>query len=153
MTEYLIKSKTREFSFQGELLAHQEAEVKLANGETCQMDAKTYSLESGGYVSSLMFLRSANDVPIVSFEEIDMMEDVEKFYYVFEPSEVFSEKARTHEECEQMEQNAQLLGRAYEKMIFAFLDQFQSETAARGTKDRVEPKKKEESIWKKLGIG
>ena len=154
MTEYSIKSKDREFHFQGELIAHQEEAVEFANGESCQMSAKTYSLESGGYVSSLEFLRSDRpDEPIVLFEEIDVKEDVEKFFYVFEPSEVFGEKPRSQEECENVKVNSQKLGHVYEKMIFAFLDQCQAETDARGTKDRPKAEKKQGSIWKKLGIG
>ena len=154
VTDYSIKSKDREFQFQGELIAHQEATVKLANDEACQMNAKTYSLENGGYVSSLEFLRSDRpDQQIVFFEEIDLTEDVEKFFYVFEPSEVFGEKGRTQEEREDLEQNSKQLGRVYEQMIFAFLDQFQAETAARGTKDKPKPPKKEGSIWSKLGMG
>ena len=152
--EYLIKSKDREFQFQGELIAQQNAEVEFANGQSCRMDAKTYSLERGGYVSSLEFLRSDQPAqPIVLFEEIDLTQDVEKFFYVFEPSEVFCEKLRTKDEREDMELNCKKLGQVYEKMIFAFLDQFQEETAARGTKDRPKSQKKEGSIWKKLGIG
>ena len=154
MTEYSIRSKDREFQFQGELIAHQEATVELANNESCQMNAKTYSLENGGYVSSLEFLRSdCPDQPIVLFEEIDLTEDVEKFFYVFEPSEVFAEKTGTLEEREDLEQNSKKLGRVYEQMIFAFLDQFQSESETRGTKDKPKPPKKESSIWNKLGMG
>ena len=154
MTKYSIKSKDREFQFQGELIAHQEATVEFANRESCHMDAKTYALEHGGYVSSLEFLRSdLPDEPIVLFEEIDLTEDVEKFFYVFEPSEVFRETAKSYEERESTALNSQNLGQAYEKMIFDFLDQFQAETEERGTNDRPKPVKKDGSIWKKLGMG
>ena len=154
MTEYSIKSKDREIMFEGELIAQQDAVVELANDESCRMNAKTYSLEGGGYVSSLEFLRSdCLGQPIVLFEEIDLMEDVEKFFYVFEPSEVLGEKTCTREQRKDMDQNFKKLARVYEQMIFAFLDQFQSEAEARGTKDKPKPAKKEGSIWNKLGLG
>ena len=154
VTEHLIKSKDREFQFQGELIAQQEETADLANGQSCQIDAKTYAIENGGYVAVLEFLRSDRpDAPVVLFEEIDVTDDVEKFFYVFEPSEVFCEKASTPEQLQDIEQNCKTLGRLYEKMIFAFLDEFQSETAARGTKDKPKPPKKEGSIWRTLGMG
>ena len=151
MTEYLIKSKDREFQFQGEVLAHQEATVKLANRVSCQMDAKSYSIESGGYVCSLEFLFSNQpNSPVVLFEEIDAIDDVEKFFYVFEPAEIFEKKAGSVEAREQVVQNCKTLSQTYEKTIFALLDQFQAESELRGAKDKPKPAKS--SMWSRLGI-
>ena len=153
VVDYSIKSKDREFQFQGELLAQEEAQVELVNEVSCQMSGKTYSIEDGGYVCSLEFLLSdqPNDL-IVLFEEIDLTADVEKFFYVFEPAEIFKKKAGTAEEREQVAQNCKKLGQVYEKMVFALLDQFQTECECRGPKDKPKPEKTKSSLWSKLGI-
>ena len=153
MVEYSIKSKDREFQFQGELLAQEEAQVELINNVSCQMVGRTYCIESGGYVCALEFILSDHaEAPIVLFEEIDSMEDVEKFYYVFEPAEIFDKKAGSVEEREQVSQNCKRLSQAYEKMIFALLDQFQSECECKGLKDKPKPVKTKSSLWSKLGM-
>ena len=137
MTEYSIKSKDREFQFQGEELAHQEATADLINEVTCQMVGKTYCIESGGYVCLLEFVLSDRpNAPIVLFEEIDIMEDVEKFFYVFEPSEIFDKNPGSPEDREKVAQNCKKLSQVYEKMVFALLDQFQTECECRGSKDK-----------------
>jgi len=118
------------------------------------MNAKTYALESGGYVCSLKFLRSDRpDQIIVLFEEIDLTEDVDKFFYVFDPSEVLGEKTGNLEQRNDLEQNFKRVSRVYEQIIFAFLDQFQFETVTRCTKDKPRPPKKDGAIWSKVGIG
>ena len=154
VTGYSIKSEDSEFLFEGELIAHQDAVVELANDKSCRMNAKTYYLAGGGYVASLEFFRSGRpDEPIVLFEEIESKEDVEKFFYVFDPSEVLCEKASAREGRNDLEKNSRKLGRGYEQMIYAFLDQFQAETLARGTKDKPRPAEEEGTIWDRLGMG
>ena len=153
MAEYLIESKDREFRFQGELLASQEATVNLLNDISCQLSATTYAIDDGGYVSSLEFrLSNHPSDPIVLFEEIDVMEDVEKFYYVFEPVEIFKNNSGSVEEREEIAANCRILSQAYEKMIFCFLDFFQAESELRGTQNKPKPVKTKGLIWKKLGI-
>ena len=153
MVEYSIKSKDREFQFQGELLAHQEATADLVNEASCKMAGKTYCIESGGYVCSLEFhLSERPDEPIIMFEEIDMLEDVEKFFYVFEPVEIFRKKSASFEDREQVAQNCRKLGQVYEKMVFALLDQVQTECECRGTKNKPKPVKSKSSLWNKLGM-
>ena len=80
------------------------------------------------------------------------MEDVEKFYYVFEPAEVFEKKSASAEQRENVAQNCKKLSQVYEKMVFALLDQFQSECECNGSKDKPKPVKTKGSIWNKLGI-
>jgi hypothetical protein len=82
------------------------------------------------------------------------LEDVEKFYYVFEPSEVFgNESDWSRNEGEEVERNSKQLASFYERVIFAFLDHFQSEAESRGTMDKPKSTKKEASFWNKLGMG
>ena len=152
MAEYSIKSRDREFQFHGDLLAHQEAKADLLNEASCQMSGQTYCIDGGGFVCSLEFLLSNQpNAPIVMFEEIDLMEDVEKFFYVFEPVEIFK-KAVTVEDREEVARNCKRMSQVYEKMVFALLDQFQSECECRNVTDKPKPSKSKSSLWDKLGM-
>ena len=87
MNELQLKTETNELSFRGELLADAESTVTFEDGTSFCIQPKTYAVEGGGYVSSLQ-CRFPEGIgkSHFSFEKIDCLEDVEKFFYVFETS-------------------------------------------------------------------
>lgn len=155
MIDHSVKSKDCEIQFRGELIAQGDNTVTFEDATSYCMSARAYAIDGGGYVSSLecRFPESDED-PYLVFEEIDLLQDVENFFYVFESNEIFSEGMKSlGDDHELIASRLKRLSTQYEKMVFDFLDQFQAEAAARGTQDKTKPAPSESTFWKKLGIG
>ena len=155
MNALQLKSQADELNFRGELIAESESTVTFEDGTSFCLQPKTYAVEGGGYVSSLQCrFPAGSGKSYFSFEEIDCLEDVEKFFYVFETSEIFGAGMKSlSEDRDEVARRLKTLSTEYEKVVFQFLDCLQAEVTARGTTDRVKTDAKKASIWKKLGIG
>ena len=150
-----IKTELGELTFQGELIAEGASTVEFDDGASFCIQPKTYAVEGGGYVSSLQCrFPEGSGKSYFTFEEIDSLEDVEKFFYVFETSEIFDNGMKSlGQDREEIARRLKKLSTEYEKVVFDFLDRLHAEATARGTTDRVKTESKKNSLWKKLGIG
>ena len=155
MSTYQLKTEVNELDFQGELIAEGASTVTFEDGTSFCIQPKTYAVEGGGYVSTLQCrFPEGSGKSYFIFEQIDSLEDVEKFFYVFETSEIFGEGMKSlSQDRDELARRLKTLSTEYEKVVFDFLDRLHTEAAARGTKDRVITESKKGSIWKKLGIG
>ena len=154
VVQHTINLKDRDFQFQGELIVVGETTVTFDDASSCCMVARVYAVEGGGYVSSLecRFPKGCGDTHWAC-EEIDSLQDVENFFYVFESDDIFGEGLKPlKNDRDKVAKRLKRLSAEYEKMVFDFLDEVQSEAASRGVEDKAKPIPVESSIWKKFGI-
>ena len=133
MIDHTIKSKDCEIQFRGELIAQDDCTVTFEDEHSYCMLVKAYAVEGGGYVSSLECQSPKSDEdPYLVFEEIDLLQDVENFFYVFESEDIFGEGMEALEDDHKLiDSRLKSLSTQYEKMVFKFLDQLHAEAAAR----------------------
>ncbi len=156
MNEILIQdTNENQLRFQGELVIESEKVFSLDDRFERKFMAKIYAVMGGGYVSSLQYVTSSPaEKPILIFEEIDFMDDVEKFYYVFEPGEIFSDSLDLPRELiEQRPALGRQMAKQYESMVFALLDDFRVQVTQRGFLDKPNDQgtPKKSSFWSSLG--
>ena len=157
MSEHLIQdSNGNQLRFQGELAAEAGKELNLDDGQARKFLARIYAVEGGGFVSSLQYETSSpGEKPIAVFEEIDFADDVEKFYYVFEPSEIFCNSSELPREVvEQRPVLSKQLAKHYETLVFSLLDDFRAQVLKSGllNKPNDSSAAKKPSFWNSLGM-
>ena len=154
--EHTIRTRDRELVFRGELIAEVEKQVSLDDAISVRVKPQVFAVEGGGYVATLecKFPQGFED-SYQAFEEIEALQDVENFFYLFDPDEIFGDAAAGPEEdVRVVKRRLDHCSTQYEKMIFAFLDVLQLRASALGTTDKPKSSKhKGKSFWQKLGIG
>ena len=154
VVQHTIKMKDRELEFQGEQISVGTCIVTFEDKSSCRMTARAYAVEGGGYVASLEcnFPEGGGNT-YWACEEVDSLHEIENFYYVFESDDIFGQGLKPlGNDHDQVAKRLKILSAEYEKMVFDFLDQVQSEAHVRGTHDKPKTTPAGNSIWKKLGI-
>lgn len=88
----ILKSNGVEMAFRGELLAKAETERSDSDPSERRFDLRVYRTDDRGFVPIIEFdstFENENAVTIAEF--VDQSHDIENFFFVFEPSEVFTE--------------------------------------------------------------
>jgi hypothetical protein len=129
MHEYVLRDDNdHELRFHGELLVESASAVASDDQVQRKFVAKAYAVTGGGFVSSLEYeTTSEAEEPINLIEVLDVLEEVEKFFYVFEPDEVFLSNADlTPEDLGKRPALRKRIAAAYEEATFELLEKLQS---------------------------
>ncbi|MEM9940624.1 MAG: hypothetical protein AAF939_03465 [Planctomycetota bacterium] len=145
MVEYDLKiGKNRSMKFKGQLISSAEKEVTLASEFVRTIRVSVYGIEEGGFVASAEFESThPRERAFGEIEEFDCVEDVDKFFYVFDLHEnVSNASGLTKSQKEECELRANRLTHEYEALVFPILKNLTQVAADRGLKNRiVKPKK------------
>lgn len=128
MNEYLLRDgEDHELRFNGELVIEQTRDIAFEDQYTRRFVARVYAVTGDGFVSSLEYqTTSESEAQINLIEAVDVMEEVEKFFYVFEPDLVLHDSTNlTPEDRVKQPALRKRIAAAYEAATFDLLDKLQ----------------------------
>lgn len=90
----IVPTNGKEISFAGELIAHATSERTVTPSGERWFDLRVYKLVENGLVPVIEYHSSVDgEEKITIAERVDRSQDIENFFYVFEPCEVIPEAA------------------------------------------------------------
>jgi len=146
----ILSTDPTEFRFVGEVVHEAKWSATLDDELSRAFSLSLFAVEGGGFVAAVEFTSDvAMEGSSTIVEETDCLDDVEKFFYVFDIYEVIDSVAgASRPEKERRTFAAKQLAKQYEKLMFRFLDEVKSEIAVKGFADRIqEPTAKGNSVW------
>lgn len=150
MNVFSIKSSDDvEVNFSGELIDEVESIVTLEDDCDRKFVIRVYAIESGGFIPTIEYQSNCPfERSVVWFEETDVFEDVEKFFYAFDVSELMlPAKGISHQEKENHRRIIKKLAKNFEPVMFKFLDDAKQKADQNGFVDRAQEPSKPGSIW------
>jgi hypothetical protein len=150
MNDLSIKnSDDVELNFDGELIHQAESVVSLEDGRHRKFLVSAYAVEGGGYVSSIEYQTDCSqEKPVVIFEQTDVFEDVETFFYAFDVCELMLPiKRLSLDEKADRERRTRKISQKFETMMFEFLDAAKRSAEEHHFGDRIEEPAKTGSLW------
>ncbi len=135
MNELLLRDgENHELRFTGELLVESTGDVEFDDQRPRKFIAKTYAVAGGGFVCSLEYQTTSEwEDSINLIESLDLMAEVEKFFYVFEPDEIFVDSQDLPpEELAKRPVLRKRVAAAYEAATFDLLDHLQTVSVPNG---------------------
>ncbi|MFK7768401.1 MAG: hypothetical protein AB8B55_14355 [Mariniblastus sp.] len=149
MTEFAIQSSDgTEIRHAGELVHKDSFEVVPNDQITRNFVLDVYAVEGGGFVTSIEFQTSCSREESVKFcEEADNLDEVEKFFYVFDLGEHLLPGDNLAQPQKLEHSNIlKWLAKEYESRMHAFLEVVNKRIAELGYTDRISDQKPG-SIW------
>ncbi len=155
MNEILIQDGDKpELRFRGQLIADSEFMVELNDEQQRKFKLQVFGVEGGGFVSTLQYLTSCNsEKSTFLYEDMDLLKDVENFFFVFEANEVIRDlQAMSRVDREQRMLVYRQIAKVYESSVFRFLDVVRNRAKKLKFNDRVVENAEKPSILRTLGL-
>ncbi len=126
MNEIVVKTLDgKSIEFVGQMISQAEGRVESTDGIERTFALKLYAISDDGFVPAIEY-RSTDESERTGCiaEQVDTVDDVEKCFSVFEPTEVLPKFPRmTREETEFRKQLTQRLSASYDKLVSEVLDE------------------------------
>ena len=153
MNEYTFQDHVgNELQFEGDLILERNGAIEVDKEFERAVSVRVYGIESGGFVSILEYeSNSPKETHVKVFEVVDLLKDVECFFFVFEATDVFKEdRIQDRDDVEEQKKVCRAISKRIENLVFELLDDLQSVAQSKGFIDKpAEVKKK--SMWGLLG--
>ena len=153
MNEYTFQDDAgNELQFQGDLILERNSEVVIDKEFERSAAVRVYGIESGGFVPMIRYdSNSQKENSVKAFEIVDLLKDIECFFFVFEATEVFRKMSGlSRNDVNEQKEVVRLISKTIEKLVFELLDDLQSAAESKGFSDKPAEFKKK-SVWGLLG--
>lgn len=114
----IVPSNNKEISFRGELVAQASNDRLTTPGGERWFDLHVYKREALGFVPVIEYHSThEGEDNIVVAEVVDRGHDVENFYFVFEPCEVFKQKSLDAMPLEERQRLTNSILKLYDSLV------------------------------------
>ena len=153
MNDYTFQDHAgNELQFRGDLILERDDAIEINKEFERSATVRVYGIESGGFVPVIEYdSNSPNETHVIAFEIVDLLKDVESFFFLFEACETFRKtNGLTRDDLDEQKEVGRLISNKIEKLVFGLLDDLQGAAESKGFTDKpAEVKKK--SMWGLLG--